>query len=61
MGLKSWLKMPVFYLCGACYIGMRIYVNIFGSLLAFYIVDVLKLGNTDEIGGLSFNLALIPM
>ena len=38
----------------------RLYVNMFGTLIPFYINDVLKMvdSNQDKI---SFNLALIPM
>lgn len=34
-----------FYLFGICYTGVRIYTNIFGTLLPFYLVAVLKLGS----------------
>ena len=61
MGLKQWLTLPVFYLCGTCYIAMRVYVIIFGSFISFYIVDVLEMGSIDKHGRLPFNLALIPL
>lgn len=52
--------MPKFYLFGVCYMCVRIYTNLFGTLLPFYLTDVLGMGspNEDEI---SYNLALVPM
>lgn len=39
-----WLKQPAFYLCFLYYLGVRMYSNILGGLLSFYLVDVLELG-----------------
>jgi len=41
--------MPAFYMFGLCYMGVRLYCNLFGTLLPFYLVDVLELGDKDEI------------
>lgn len=41
---SNWFKMPLFYVCGLCYMGVRLYCNLFGTLLPFYLVDVLELG-----------------
>lgn len=35
--------MPRFYLYGICYISARMYINMFGTLIPFYIADVLKM------------------
>lgn len=32
--------MPKFYLFGICYMSVRIYTNLFGTLLPFYLTDV---------------------
>lgn len=52
--------MPIFYFFGLCYISMRVYSNVFGTLLPFYLISVLKLGSSDE-DKLSFNIALVPL
>jgi Na+/melibiose symporter-like transporter len=39
---------------------VRLYTNIFGTLLPFYLVDVVHMG-TDDVNKVSFNLALVPM
>jgi len=52
--------MPSFYLFGLCYMGVRVYTNIFGTLLPFYLVSVLKMGSATE-SGVSFNIALVPL
>lgn len=39
---------------------VRIYTNLFGTLLPFYLTDVLKMGSSDE-DEISYNLALVPM
>lgn len=39
---------------------VRLYTNIFGTLLPFYLIDVLKMG-TDDPNVVSYNLALVPM
>jgi len=44
--LKDWLKLPAFYIFGLCYTGVRLYSNLFGTLLPFYPVHVLKLGRS---------------
>lgn len=64
--LSSWFKMPSFYIFGLCYMGVRLYSNLFGTLLPFYLVYVLKLGgdDSDEQDGLKsipFIVALIPL
>ena len=56
----DWFKMPKFYLFGICYMCVRLYTNIFGTLLPFYLMDVLKMG-TDDPDVVSFNIALVPM
>ncbi len=56
----DWFKMPKFYLFGVCYMCVRLYTNIFGTLLPFYLIDVLRMG-TDNPEVVSFNLALVPM
>ena len=43
----DWFKLPKFYLFGICYMCVRLYTNIFGTLLPFYLIDVLKMG-TDN-------------
>jgi len=57
---SDWFKMPKFYLFGICYMCVRLYTNIFGTLLPFYLMDVLKMG-TDDPKVVSYNLALVPM
>lgn len=39
---------------------VRLYTNIFGTLLPFYLIDVLQMG-TDDPNVVSYNLALVPM
>jgi Na+/melibiose symporter-like transporter len=39
---------------------VRLYTNIFGTLLPFYLMDVLKMGDSES-DKVSFNLALVPM
>lgn len=56
----DWFRMPKFYLFGICYMCVRLYTNIFGTLLPFYLIDVLHMG-TDDKDKVSFNLALVPM
>lgn len=36
--------MPKFYLFGICYMSVRLYVNMFGTLMPVYLVGVLHLG-----------------
>lgn len=52
--------MPKFYLFGLCYMGIRLYTNLFGTLLPFYLIDVVGMG-TNDLDKISFNIALIPM
>ena len=56
----DWFKMPKFYLFGVCYMAVRMYTNLFGTLLPFYLIDVVGMGtnNPDKV---SYNIALIPM
>ena len=54
--------MPKFYLFGICYMGARLYTNIFGTFLPFYLTGVLKLGIEDEIDtSVPFTVALVPL
>jgi hypothetical protein len=39
--------MPKFYLFGVCYMGVRLYTNLFGTLLPFFLIGVLQLGLDD--------------
>ena len=39
---------------------VRLYTNIFGTLLPFYLIGVVKMGN-DDTESVSYNLALVPM
>ena len=43
--LSHWFKMPKFYLFGVCYMSVRMYTNLFGTLLPFYLTDVLDMGS----------------
>ena len=52
--------MPKFYLFGVCYMSVRLYTNLFGTLLPFYLTDVLDM-NTGSDDQVSFNIALVPM
>ena len=56
----DWFKMPKFYLFGICYMCVRLYTNLYGTLLSFYLIDVLKMGDNKG-GSISFNIALVPM
>lgn len=58
--MLDWFKMPKFYLFGICYMCVRLYTNIFGTLLPFYLIDVVRMGSDDK-DSVSFNLALVPM
>ena len=52
--------MPKFYLFGVCYMCVRLYTNLFGTLLPFYLTDVLDMGanSGDQV---SYNIALVPV
>ena len=39
---------------------VRLYTNIFSTLLPFYLIDVVHMGTEDK-DSVSFNLALVPM
>jgi Na+/melibiose symporter-like transporter len=39
---------------------VRLYTNLYGTLLPFYLIDVVQMG-TDDNNKVSFNLALVPM
>ena len=56
----DWFKMPKFYLFGICYMCVRLYTNLYGTLLSFYLIDVLKMGDNKG-GSISFNIALVSM
>jgi MFS family permease len=53
--------MPKFYLFGVCYMCVRLYTNIFGTLLPFFLIDVLKMNGSGDDAHVSFNIALVPM
>ena len=54
--------MPKFYLFGVCYMGVRLYTNMFGTLLPFYLVGVLQLGIEDSSSSqVPFTVALVPL
>jgi len=56
--------MPKFYLFGVCYMGVRLYTNMFGTFLPFYLEGVISLGfdNTQEIkDSVPFSVALVPL
>lgn len=60
--IKDWFKMPKFYLFGICYMGVRLYTNMFGTFLPFYLIGVLKLGLEDETdSSVPFTVALVPL
>ena len=52
--------MPKFYLFGVCYMCVRMYTNLFGTLLPFYLTDVLDMSaaSGDQV---SYNIALVPV
>ena len=52
--------MPKFYLFGLYYMGVRLYTNLYATLLPFYLIDVVGMGSDDP-NKVSFNLALVPM
>jgi Na+/melibiose symporter-like transporter len=56
----DWFRMPKFYLFGICYMCVRLYTNLYGTLLPFYLIDVVHMGIDDK-DSVSFNLALVPM
>ena len=39
--------MPKFYLFGITYMGFRLYVNLFGTLMPFYLIYVMNLATID--------------
>ena len=42
--------------------GVRLYTNLFGTLLPFYLIGVLKLGLDDETDtSIPFTVALVPL
>lgn len=53
--------MPKFYLFGICYTCVRLSTNIFGTLLPFFLIDVLKMGDSEHSKPISYNIALVPM
>jgi MFS family permease len=55
--------MPAFYIFGFCYMGVRLYCNLFGTLLPFYLVDVLEIGNKEQIKNneIPFQVALVGL
>jgi hypothetical protein len=54
--------MPSFYIFGICYIAVRLYSNLFGTLILFYLVYVVKLGGQNTEGArINFFQALVPL
>ena len=54
--------MPKFYLFGICYMGVRLFTNIFGTFLPFYLTGVLHLGLEHENDtSVPFTVALVPL
>jgi Na+/melibiose symporter-like transporter len=41
----DWFRMPSFYLYGLSYMGFRLYVNLFGTLMPFYLIYVMNLAD----------------
>jgi Na+/melibiose symporter-like transporter len=58
--ITDWFKMPKFYLFGVCYMAVRMYTNLFGTLLPFYLTDVLDMTSGDDTQ-VSYAIALVPM
>jgi hypothetical protein len=52
--------MPKFYLFGVCYMSVRMYTNLFGTLLPFYLTDVLDMSASSD-DKISYNIALVPV
>ena len=46
--LLDWFKIPKFYLFGVCYMCVRMYTNLFGTILPFYLTDVLQMTSGDD-------------
>lgn len=61
--LLDWFKMPSFYLYGMSYMGFRLYVNLFGTLMPFYLIFVMKLASIEDISNnnIPFEMASIPL
>ena len=45
--LLDWFKMPKFYLFGVCYMCVRMYTNMFGTILPFYLTGVVGMGSQN--------------
>jgi Na+/melibiose symporter-like transporter len=61
--LTDWLKMPSFYIFGVCFVAVKLYSNLFGAFILFYLRFVILLGveaNTDS-NSINFAQALIPL
>lgn len=56
----DWFKLPLFYVFGVCYMGVRVYCNVFGTLLPFYLIYVLKMG-TEQVDQVPFTMALVQL
>lgn len=52
--------MVSFYVFGICYMGVRLYCNVFGTLLPFYLIYVLQLGS-EEVDKIPFSMALVQL
>lgn len=52
--------MPSFYVFGICYMGVRVYCNVFGTLLPFYLIYVLQMG-TEQVDKIPFTMALVQL
>ena len=59
-GILSWFKSLKFYLFCICYVGVRTFYNVFAALTPFFVVDILELGSSSDVG-MSFSLALVPL
>jgi hypothetical protein len=55
--------MPKFYFFGICYMGVRLYTNMFGTFLPFYLEGVLRLGLEEDSPSdqVPFAVALVPL
>ena len=52
--------MASFYIFGLCYMGVRLYCNVFGTMLPFYLVYVLKMGS-EQVDKIPFTMALVQL
>lgn len=61
--LLDWLGMPTFYIFGVCFVAVKLYTNLFGTFVLFYLRFVLELGieNGSTSDSINFSQALIPL